>query len=158
MAFNTILVPTDFSAASATALRQACELAEATGAALCLLHAIEPPYALGGYGEYYSLPQDFVDGLYTQARASLDHLLTADQKARYRATTVLCQGAAAHEILNHLTTHPEVGLVVMSTHGRGGVSRLMMGSVADKVVRAATCPVMTMRPADAAVPGAGRAA
>jgi nucleotide-binding universal stress UspA family protein len=80
------------------------------------------------------------------------------EKARYRATLVLRKGAPAQEILAYLREHDDIDLIVMATHGRGGVARLMMGSVADKIVRAAPCPVVTIRASEATEAGAGSAA
>ena len=140
-----ILVPTDFSEASAAALTYACGLADQVGASLCILHTVEDPYQLGTYSEYYTPPPEFAERIERQARADLQGVLTPGQQERYRATLVLSHGAAAHEILNYLHEHTDVGLVVMATHGRGGVARLMMGSVADKVLRSAPCPVLTVR-------------
>lgn len=140
-----ILVPTDFSEASKAALKYACGLAEQVNASICVLNTIEDPIQLGTYSEYYTPPPEFAQRIEHDAQANLHGVLTPEQKERYRATLVLRHGAAAHEILNYLTEHKDVGLVVMATHGRGGVSRAMMGSVADKVLRAAPCPVLTIR-------------
>ena len=140
-----ILVPTDFSEASAAALKYACALADQVNASLCILHTVEDPYQLGTYSEYYTPPPEFAERIERYASAGLQGVLTPEQRERYRATLVLSHGAAAHEILKYLDEHKDVGLVVMATHGRGGVARLMMGSVADKVVRAAPCPVLTVR-------------
>lgn len=79
-------------------------------------------------------------------------------KQKYRATLVLRKGAAAQEILAYLREHDDIDLVVMATYGLGGVARLMMGSVADKILRAAPCPVVTIRASEAAETEAGRAA
>jgi nucleotide-binding universal stress UspA family protein len=143
-AFKKFLVPTDFSKASTAALEQACALADSLNASLCLLHAVENPYGVGPYTEFYSLPQDFFERLEENARRNLEATLTPEQKERYRATTILRRGGAAREILNYLDEDPEIDLVVMATHGRGGVARLMMGSVTDKIVRSARCPVLTI--------------
>jgi nucleotide-binding universal stress UspA family protein len=143
--FTKILVPTDFSSASAAALKYACALADAVDASLCILHTVENTYPVGAYSEYYTPPQEFIDRLDSKARTELDAVLTDADKERYRATLVLRHGAAAQEIIQYLQDHPDMDLVVMATHGRGGVARLMMGSVADKVVRTARCPVLTIR-------------
>jgi nucleotide-binding universal stress UspA family protein len=140
-----ILVPTDFSDASKAALKYACGLADQVNASLCILHTIEDPYQLGTYSEYYTPPPEFAERIERQASAELQDLLTPEQRERYRTTLVLSHGAAAHEIVKYLREHTDVGLVVMATHGRGGVARLMMGSVADKVLRAAPCPVLVFR-------------
>jgi universal stress protein A len=140
-----ILVPTDFSDASEAALKYACGLADQMNAGLCILHTVEDPYQLGTYSDYYTPPPEFAERIERQASANLQGVLTPEQRERYRATLVLSHGAPAHEILKYLHEHKDVGLVVMATHGRGGVARLMMGSVADKVLRAAPCPVLVIR-------------
>ena len=151
-AIKKILVPTDFSEASKAALRYACELATATNASLCILHAVENPYRLGGLPEYYSLSQDYSEQFERSARRELEGLLetvlTPDEAKQYRVRLVLRRGVAAQEILLYLQEHPDIDLVVMATHGRGGVARLMMGSVADTLVRTARCPVLTIRVPD----------
>lgn len=157
-AFKKILVPTDFSEASKAALKYACELADATNASLCILHAVENPYPVGAYTEFYSLPQEYYERFERSARGDLDAVLTSEQRAKYRASLVLRSGVAAQEILLYLREHGDVDFVVMATHGRGGVARLMMGSVADKVVRAAPCPVLTIRIPEVEEQKAGRAA
>jgi len=151
-AIKKILVPTDFSEASKAALKYACELATATNASLCILHTVENPYPVGGFPEYYSLSQEYVEQFERSSRRELEGLLetvlTPDQAKQYRVRLALRRGVAAQEILLYLQEHPDIDLVVMATHGRGGVARLMMGSVADKIVRAAKCPVLTIRMPD----------
>lgn len=146
-AIKKILVPTDFSEASRESLKYACTLAEALHASVCVLHVTENPYLPGGYFEYYAPPPDFFEQFERDARKHLEELLTPEEKIKYHATLVLRTGGAAHEILKYVREAANVDLVVMATHGRSGVARLMMGSVADKVVRAAPCPVVTMCPA-----------
>lgn len=147
-AVNSILVPTDFSAASKRALAYAIELADAFGASLHVVHVLEDLFARGGYMDMYAPPGDYLEVLERQARAELEAQLTPEQKARYSATLVLCTGRPASEILGYLDEHREIDLVVMATTGRGGVARLIMGSVADRVVRTARCPVLTIHPHD----------
>ena len=155
---NKILVPTDFSEASVAALKYACTLAEALHAELCVLHTVENAYPLGVYTEYYNPPPDFFQRRDREARERLDALLTAAEQDRYRARMELRHGDPAKQILQYLYEHGAVHLVVMATHGRGGVARLMMGSVADKIVRMAPCPVLTVRVPHADEPGTTRAA
>jgi universal stress protein A len=158
-AVTKILVPTDFSDASAAALQCAFRLADALHAELCVLHVVEDPYPLGAYTEYYSPPPEaFLVRQESQARRQLESLLTPEQRERYHATLELRQGNAARQILGYLSEHGAVHLVVMATHGRGGVARLMMGSVADKIVRMAPCPVLTVRAPHAHEPETNRAA
>jgi universal stress protein A len=155
---QNILVPVDFSDASKQALRYACTLADALGASVHVLHAAENPYLPGAYMEFYTPPVEFFEQAERDARRTLEETLTAEEKARYRAVLVDRTGVPAHEILNYLRERGNIDLVVMATHGRGGVARLMMGSVADKVVRAAPCPVLTLRPSEEASRSTSRAA
>ena len=148
-AIKTILVPTDFDPASDRALAYACELADAVGATLHILHVVENPFAAGAYMEMYGPPPgDYLGRAEKDARARLDALLTPEQEARYGVVLATRVGAPARQILEYLHEAGTVDLVVMATPGRGGVARLMMGSVADRVVRGAPCPVLTLHPHD----------
>lgn len=150
---KTILVPMDFSAASKRALRYACDVADAVGASLHIIHVLENPFAPGAFMETYTPPGDYLENLDRQARAELEAQLTTEEKAQYSAVLILRLGAPAQEILQYLKEHGAIDLVVMATAGRGGVARLLMGSVADKIVRAAPCPVLTLHPQDRADAG-----
>jgi nucleotide-binding universal stress UspA family protein len=88
----------------------------------------------------------------------LEAVLSAENRQRYNAQLVLLSGPVAPVILDYLRAHAGIDLVVMATHGRGGVARLMMGSVADKIVRTAPCPVVTIRASDVTEAEADRAA
>ena len=142
-----ILVPTDFSPASKRALRYACNLADMVGASLHIIHVLENPFTQGAFSEMYvPSPGDFLEELDRRTRVELEAQLSPEEKAKYSAVFILRAGAPAHEILEYLNEQSAIGLVVMATAGRGGVARLMMGSVADKIVRAAPCPVLTLHP------------
>lgn len=142
-----ILVPTDFSPASKRALRYACSLADACSASLHIIHVLENPFTQAAFSEMYAPPPgDFLEELERRTRAELQAQLTPEEKAQYSAVFILRGGAPAHEILEYLNEQGAIDLVVMATAGRGGVARLMMGSVADKIVRAAPCPVLTIHP------------
>jgi nucleotide-binding universal stress UspA family protein len=141
-----LLVPTDFSTGSRAALTTAKEIARAFGASLHLLHVIENPFAPGGFMEMYTLPPGFFpEELDAAARERLAQCLSPEEKAAFHATLTTTLGLPAREILQRLQEEPKIDLVVMGTHGRGGVARFVIGSVADKVVRSAPCPVMTMK-------------
>lgn len=157
-AITRILVPMDFSEASRQALRYACSLADTFNASLCIVHAIENPYLPGGYMEFYAPPAEYFEQVERDTQTSLDTLLTPEEKTKYRATLVQRTGSPAREILALLAEQPDIDLVVMSTHGRGGMARLMMGSVTDRVVRLAPCPVLTVRVPDAPVVDSHKAA
>jgi len=143
---RNILVPTDFSAGSRAALDCARELASALGASLHVMHVIESPFAIGAYMEMYAPPPaSYFEEMETASNAQLDELLPADEKEKFHAVLTTIIGLPAQEILARLQQQPAIDLVVMATHGRGGVARLMMGSVADRVVRSAPCPVLTVK-------------
>jgi universal stress protein A len=146
MPVKNILVPTDFSAGSREAVRYAFDLAVSLGAALHVVHVLENPFAPGAFMEMYSPPPaDYFLDMERQATERLQESLTPEEKARVRAVMTTRLGVPATEILDRLNEDPRIDLVVMATHGRGGVARLVMGSVADKVIRSAPCPVVSIR-------------
>lgn len=145
-AVNSILVPLDFSASSQHALAYAIRLADTFGASLHIIHVLDDSFAVAGYLETYV--GDYMEAAARQAGAELEGVLTPEQKARHTAALVVRIGKPAREILGYLAEHREIDLVVMATAGRGRVSRFMMGSVTDRVLRAAPCPVLTVHPHD----------
>jgi nucleotide-binding universal stress UspA family protein len=149
-------VPTDFSEGSKIALVYAREMADALGASLVILHAYEP-CPVHHYTEECELPPAFLESLEKQARGQLEAVLDADQKRQYDATFVLLNGPAPQVMLSYLRQRKDIDLIVMASHGRGGAARLVMGSVADKMVRTAPCPVLIVRATEAAAARTGRA-
>jgi len=145
--FTRILVPTDFSAQSDAALTTAKEVATRFGASLHLVHVLEDPYAVAAYSAdaLGYVPPGIKEAWQREAEKHLDALLTPTERTRFKVTTaVLFSGSAAREIVEYAQSN-HVDLIVMGTHGRGGFAHLLMGSVAERVVRTATCPVMTVR-------------
>ena len=146
---RTILVPTDFSTASDRALACARTIADAFGAALHLLHVFENPFAAGAFMEMYTpAPDDYVERMEAQTKARLETLLTEPERATARVIVAARMGPPAQVILDYVQEHGAIDLIVVATSGRGRVARLMMGSVADKIVRSAPCPVVTLHPHD----------
>ncbi len=146
---KTILVPTDFSAASKRALSYACNIADGFGATLHVLHVLQDPFTADGYmGLYLPNPEVYTAKAEQQARAELQSLLTDAQKEAYSAAFVLKWGTPVHEILDYIRSHGGIDLVVLATSGHGAVARMMLGSVADKLVRQAPCPVLTVHEHD----------
>lgn len=146
MTIKNVLVPTDFSAGAQEAVRYAYDLASAVGATLHIVHVLENPFAPGAFMEMYTppSPEYFVD-MERQAEEKLRSLLTTEERARVHAVLTTRLGVPASEILDRIQEEPTIDLVVMATHGRGGVARFVMGSVTDKIIRSAPCPVVTMR-------------
>lgn len=133
-----ILFPTDFSTSSDAGLRQATSLARDTGASLLIVHVEEPPTAYGGGEMYYGVPNPDNAALVEMLKA----VVPSSSDVNYEHRLVV--GDPASEIVR-LAEEENVDLIVMGTHGRTGLKRLLMGSVAEAVVRRATCPVFTFK-------------
>jgi universal stress protein A len=139
-----ILVPLDFSEQSTHALAYAKMLATVCGASLELLHVVPNPYVSDGSGLYTSLPQSFLDNFEREAQARLEEALTPAERTSFSVQHTVKTGDPRIEIVEHAGLAP-VDLIVMGTHGRTGVSHLLLGSVAEQVVRTAPCAVVTVR-------------
>ena len=143
-AFRRILHPTDFSRASAPALRRAVALARACRAPLVLLHVMTPPSPFIGED---TLPSSYADLLILARRSAkrrLAAVLARARRERVRARAIFAEGLPADAILR-AARRARADVIVMGTHGRTGVSRVFMGSVAERVVRESRCPVLTVR-------------
>ena len=143
--FKRILVPTDFSPPSDAALEYARSVAARYGASLHLLHVAEDPYR-AFYSADVFVPE--IEGLREEVLSDtekrLKNQLRPSDVAELHATAESIIGTPAGSIVEYAGGH-NVDLIVMGTHGRGGMSHLLMGSVAERVVRTATCPVLTVR-------------
>ncbi len=138
MKAKKILVPTDFSHTDDAAMELAASLARDSGATLLIVHAEEPPTAYGGGELYYGLPEPATDNL----RKMLSKVQPKDASVAFEHR--LITGDPAHAIVR-LAKEEHVDLIVMGTHGRSGLSRMLMGSVAETIVRRAECPVLTYK-------------
>jgi universal stress protein A len=138
MHIRYILAPTDFSAPANRAITAAFELAQTFGADLSLLHVIAVPvYAIEVALPLAELEQD--------ARRALARLLPEAAAAGVAVTRLVDMGVPFQKILETARAE-QADLIVMSTHGRTGLGHLVLGSVAERVVRLAPCPVLTIRP------------
>ena len=138
--FKHILVPTDFQASSAHALELAISLASALDAELTLLHVWEVPTSM-----YSGLVLNTIPLIESIERAAAEHLDEALRNLRRsvpRAKSTLHMGAPWREIIDAAAAK-NADLIVMGTHGRQGLSHAVLGSVAEKVVRHSTIPVLT---------------
>jgi nucleotide-binding universal stress UspA family protein len=140
-----LLTPTDFSAPANQAVTAAVELAQTFGATLTVLHVVEPPsYLVDSHASAHQGPI-LPKALEEQARQELDHLLSLIPEARVEITRRVIVGVPYQQIIESAPAGP-VDLIVMATHGRTGLRHLVLGSVAERVVRLAPCPVLTIRP------------
>jgi nucleotide-binding universal stress UspA family protein len=143
MKARKVLFPTDFSEAGRHALELATSLARDGGGSLVIAHVEEPPMAYGG-GELYYVPETDREEL----KKRLAAVVPADRAVS--CVHKLLMGDPAEAIIQ-LAESENADLIVMGTHGRRGLTRLLMGSVAEAVVRRAKCPVLTVKqPAKAA--------
>lgn len=133
-----ILVPTDFSESSDRALAMALELARAFDSRVTLLHVWSIPNM--GYAEALTWP---VEDMQRAARKSLDEAAEATLKRYPKVDTLLREGLEWKQIIEAVN-ELRCDIVVMGTHGRHGLSRLVLGSVAEKVVRLSNVPVLTV--------------
>ena len=134
---DTILFPTDFSETAQQAFPLTCSLARDCGARVVALHVVPPPL-----GHDQVLIRQNPDEYYEGPWRALHELQAPDENVRveYR----LADGHAAKEILK-VADDIEAGLIVIGTHGRSGLGRLLLGSVAEKVFRGAACPVLAVK-------------
>ena len=136
-----ILVPTDFSPHAEQALDYACALAGKLGATVHLVHAVaSPPSAL-----QVALTEGSLENLVTEHRDALEKLAESRRGAASFGPSTVEVGDPRDTIV---ATAQAIGadLIIMGTHGRRGLSRVVMGSVAEDVMRHAPCPVLTVRP------------
>jgi len=147
-----ILVPTDFSAPSDAALDSARLLAARFGASLHVLHVLEERVASGAFGLEGYAPESHEarSAPFDDAMQRLAATLTPDDRTTLQARTEVIFGTGARSIVDYAADN-SFDLIVMGTHGRTGVAHLVMGSMAETVVRRAPCPVMTVREAREAV-------
>ena len=146
IALKKILVPTDFGEAADRALNYAKELARTFGASIDVLHVVEDASARIYAGEIFiAVPPTLQKEIEDAARAELEKR-TIDNDADPLPTrgVVVTSNAPAMTIVNY-AKETGTDLIVMGTHGRGAMAHLFMGSVAERVVRLAGCPVLVVR-------------
>ncbi len=140
---KNILVPTDLGEGAEEALDYACELASKLGATVHLLNVIGIP-TMGVPELGVALSSSVIDGVVHENQAALDKIVAAHAGMATFGPALLRVGDA-RDVINQTATELRCDLIVMSTHGRRGLSRLLMGSVAETIVRTAPCPVLAMR-------------
>ena len=147
IALKKILVATDFSPPSTAAIAYGRELARSFGAALTVLHVVDDivmrAYGLDS-GVLFTDPavqRQFEADALTQVAATISD----DDRAGLGATGVVIRSSAPSAAIVTYAYETRTDLIVMGTHGRGGVAHLLMGSVSERVVKTAGCPVLTVR-------------
>lgn len=143
MATQHFLVPIDFSEYANQALDYALTLAGKLGARVTLLYVIQP-LQLGGVDMSVTLHTTYFQDLEAEIRRDMASLLERVTTAGLDGDIVIVHGVPFHEIIEVAKTQ-QVNLIVMGTHGRTGFQYVLLGSVAEKVIRLAPCPVLVAR-------------
>lgn len=145
IALKHVLVPTDFSETSDVALKYGKAFAAAFGATLHVVHVIEEPYgqpwAVEAYGFSLAALQD---EWIKEAKGRMEKILSDEERASLKAVTTTVLGHPVMEIQRYAKDN-NIDLIVMGTHGRGPLGHVVMGSVAERLVRKSPCPVLTVR-------------
>jgi len=144
---HEILFPTDFSGCANYALPYAAGIARATGATIVCVHVVEPIVPAVGYtGLAEPMPiADIADQLEDSAEQQLPKLAECEECAGLNVEEVIVHGDAAAEIVR-VAAERKVDLIVISSHGRTGLGRMIFGSTAEAIVRHASCPVLVVKP------------
>jgi nucleotide-binding universal stress UspA family protein len=156
MDIRSILLPTDFSECGNYALSYASSLARTFGASIICVHVIEPMVPTVGYsGMTEPLPiADISDQLEDSAERELPKIAECDECAGLDVEELIVHGEAAAEIVR-VAKDRKVDLIIISSHGRTGLGRILFGSTAEAVVRHASCPVLVVKPSQDE-PGSGK--
>ncbi|MGL5287241.1 MAG: universal stress protein [Aeromonas sp.] len=141
MSIQSILCPIDFSPMSKPVLNYAVFMAQSHGARLHLVHVIDQLQGFDSYKILHMTAAEITFELEQQAKAHLATLITS---LTIPATSEICFGRAPDEI-TALAAKAECDLIIMGSHGRTGLAHLLVGSVAEAVVRHAPCPVLIVR-------------
>jgi nucleotide-binding universal stress UspA family protein len=144
---SNVLVATDFGPASDPAVSYGREFARTFGARLHVLHVVDNPIVYSGTEAVGVNFAQIQADLEAAARQAMDRTVTAEDREQLRAVSAILTGPPAFEIAEYARVN-EIDMVIVGTHGRRMISHLLLGSVAEKVVRIAPCPVLTVRPSE----------
>jgi nucleotide-binding universal stress UspA family protein len=140
-----ILAPTDFSSHSDTAVRFACQLAERLGSKLHLLHILSEILPTGPDPLLMPvMPPQFYKDNEDRAKETLEHLLKSGWGEPCAVVRAVRWGSPVESIVSY-ALEESIDMIVIATHGRTGLSHVLLGSVAERIVREAPCPVLTIR-------------
>ena len=145
-----ILVPVDFSVHAEGAIEFAVTIAQRFGGTVELLHVVEDPFVSGAWSAEAFTPNipELLNQMTAGAQRRLDSMTAAAADKGIPLTTKVVTGEPSHTIVEYANAGA-FDLIVMSSHGRTGLTHLFLGSVAERVLRTAPCPVLTVRAATA---------
>lgn len=143
--FKHILVPVDGSATSLLAVNKAAALAKAFDSAVTAVYVLDP-YPFTGVGADFAYGQaQYLNAATSEANKALEEVQKIMQEAGVNAKTIVGEGHAVHEGIARVAENVEADLIVMGSHGRRGLEKLVLGSVAQRVLQAARMPVLVVR-------------
>jgi nucleotide-binding universal stress UspA family protein len=142
LTFRQILVPVDFTETSDRALAYAVELARKFDSAVAIMHAYQIP-VYGFPDGAYITAADVASQISTASQARLDSLIDSQKLANVPMVGILRDGVAWEEI-NSVAQEIQADLIIIGTHGRRGLARALLGSVAENVIRTAKVPVLVI--------------
>lgn len=145
IALKSILVATDFGEASGAALAYGRELARTFGATLHVLHVADDVYVRLGGDAYMAVLPELQRDMEVAAQKQLDELLIDNDPVPLPVKTAVLTSSATAAAIVQYARDLDIDLIVVGTHGRGAMAHLLMGSVAERVVRSASWPVLTVR-------------
>jgi nucleotide-binding universal stress UspA family protein len=147
--YKRILVPVDGSATANRGLKEALRLAKAHRARLCLLHVVEE-FFVAQAGEAIAYAEEMFDALKASGRKVLARAQATARSRGARSSTVLVESIAqpVADVIVRQARRFKADLIVLGTHGRRGVRRMVLGSDAEQVLRRAPCPVLLVRASD----------
>ena|SRR5687768_5886273 len=141
---KNILVATDFSEPSAVALNYGRGLARSYDATLHVVHVIEDLLALHGPEIGFAIA-DVDRNIEAAVRRDLDQAITPGDRESLDVRTTITRAPKASHAITEYAKHNAIDLIIVGTHGRSGLHRFLIGSVAERVMRTAPCPVLTVR-------------
>ena len=144
-----ILFTTDFSAPAAYAQGYASAIASQFGSELHALHIVTEPLPLPGPHGTWIRPEQALPGMIKDAEAQLARTMQDAASPSFKVTCAVRVGESVREIIKYADEH-DIDMIVIGTHGRTGLSHLLIGSVAEKLIRIAKCPVLSVHPRDLA--------
>ena len=145
MEFRKILVPIDFSENSPKILRDAAEIAERFGAELTVVFVVQSFEDYSGFFVPHIPITQFEEEMVQSATTKMESFLSENLKSKIPVNSKILQGDVAEELVKFATENG-IGMIIMGTHGYKGLEKALFGSVAERVVKTAPCPVLTINP------------
>ena len=143
--FRKILVPVDFSENSSQLLKDAADIAEKFAAALSVVFVVQSFEDYSGFFVPHIPINQFEEDLFRSAESKMTKFLTENLKPGMPCESKILQGDVAEKLLEFAGEN-DISLIIMGTHGYKGLEKVLFGSVAERVVKNAPCPVLTINP------------